>query len=371
MNIIKILYIITLSELGGAQSHLHDLITNLPSNIDPYLVAGKRGWLTDELEAIGVKVEIVETLVRHISPVKDIKAIFDIKKIIERINPDIVHCHSSKAGFIGRIAAEICGVKSVFTAHGWAFTEGVPKTNKNIYSFLEKSIANWTAKIICVSEYDRKLALQVMPRQKEKLVAIHNCIPDKIFAKNTQINDQETIKLIMVGRFSPQKNFCSLLRALSILKKEQIIFETSLVGEGTDFIKTKDFAQELDLSTDVKFLGARTDVDKLLVEHDVFLLITNWEGFPITILEAMREGLPIIASDVGGVSEAVRDNVNGFLVPRNDDEKLVACLRKINSERTNLQQMGVNSRNCFEKNFVVKNMLEKTLEVYESVLTEK
>lgn len=364
----NLLYIITNGDLGGAQIHLLQLIRNLPANYHVAVIIGDTGWLYQELQKQGIKVYYVRTLVREISPVKDTLALLTLRRIIDEVKPDIVHCHSSKAGFLGRIAAKVCHIPAVFTAHGWAFTEGVNSSKRLIYKILENMAAKWTEKIICVSEYDRQLGLKAISNGDRKLVTIHNGI---VYLPKWGIEQDRItsgrVRLIMVARFSSPKDQTLLLKALSILKTEGFRFETTLVGDGPSLEPTKMLASELGVKEDVYFAGARSDVDDLLVKQDIFVLTSNWEGFPISILEAMRQGLPVISSDVGGVNEAVIDGETGFLIPRGDVEYLVKRLRELSNNPELCKAMGCKGREKFEEFFAVEKMLEKTVHVYQEV----
>ncbi|MPL68875.1 O-antigen biosynthesis glycosyltransferase WbnH [bioreactor metagenome] len=365
-SLYKLLYIITLPDLGGAQVHLNELIFKLPQNIVPYIIIGQEGWLSEKLRERTKNVFIVDSLVRPISPLNDIKAVFEIKKIMQSIQPDIVHCHSSKAGFIGRFVAKLCCVPAVFTAHGWAFTEGVSPKKQRIYKFLEKRMAAWTEKIICVSEYDKKLALSVMPEYEYKLAAIHNGIT------NTQIQLEEKyqpdiFRMVMVARFSSQKNQRQLIDAVDELNSEGLMIQLHLIGDGPQYEDCLKYATSKLNGEQIKFLGARQDVGSLLVNYDVFCLISNWEGFPISILEAMRAGLPIIASDVGGVSEAVEDGKTGFLVPRGNIESLKEKIKYYYLRRETTARMGLMGKVKFEKHFTTGIMMKHILGIYQGI----
>lgn len=365
----KILYIITLPDLGGAQVHLYEIITNLLKCVNCYLIVGKTGWLTDKLTNMKERIYIVESLVRHISLKEDLNAIFKIKKLIDRLRPDLVHCHSSKAGFIGRIAARLCNVPSVFTAHGWAFTDGVSKQKQYIYKFLEKSMSRWTKKIICVSEFDRTIAIKAMPSSNNRIITVHNGIPDIKFSQQGCF-ECEVLSLVMVARFSVQKDHRLLIQAIFDLNRVNPVFHLTLVGDGPLYEKEKLLVKELGIVDKVSFLGARTDVEKILSTQDVFLLISNWEGFPISILEAMRQGLPVIASDVGGVSEAVEDGVNGFLIPRGNKEVLKQRLLEMYRDKKKCFIMGEKSREKYLLHFSSDEMMNKIQKVYEEILED-
>ena len=363
-NQLKVLYIITSGNLGGAQVHLNELISGLSENIKAYVIMGERLWLWDEMTKLNVQLFHLESLVRSISVVDDIKSIFYLTKIINEVRPDLIHCHSSKAGFLGRIAGKICCIPIVFTVHGWAFTEGVSLKKRVVYRMLERMAAKWTSKVICVSEYDRQLGLEAMPESGHKLVTIHNGIRDMAPPQKNNCEKHAVLRLIMVARFSQPKEQTSLIQAVDLLKKQGIRFHLTFVGEGPELVRNQKLAEALQLSDDVQFLGSRLDVDKILSCHDIFVLISKWEGLPISILEAMQQGMPVIATNVGGVCEEVSAGETGFLIPPGDLEGLVDCLRELH-DNTNLRvKMGISSRERFAQLFTLEAMLVKTLAVY-------
>lgn len=360
-SILKIAYIITLPDLGGAQSHVYELMKNIRDmyHVTPVLIIGKRGWLTEKAEDMQIETHIVPDLVREISPIHDFMANIAIQKLLQKIQPDIVHCHSSKAGIIGRWAAKRCHIPAIFTAHGWAFTEGVPENKRKIYRFIEKMAGTWCKKIICVSDYDKNLAMREIPKLSNKLITVHNCIPDTKYRKNwNEYNEANPLQIITVARFSPQKKIKETLQILAESLKRQMAIHITFIGDGPQFNEFVNYAKELHLENNVTFLGARTDVEKLLPQFDLFLLLSNWEGFPISIIEAMRAGLPVMASDVGGVKEAVIHGENGWLIPR-DDSTAIEILENILKNKKCLIQSAQNARCSYEQRFTIDHMVKK------------
>lgn len=357
----KVAYVITLPDLGGAQSHVYELMKNMRAmyQVIPVLITGKKGWLTEQAQKLDIEIYIIPDMVREISPIHDWKANRELQRLFRKIQPDLVHCHSSKAGILGRWAAKQCGIPSVFTAHGWAFTDGVPETKRKIYRLAEKIAGMWCKKIICVSEYDRELALKEVPALRDKMVTVHNCITDTEYQKDwNQYNLQKNIEIVTVARFSPQKR---ILESIDLIKKAMdahLPLRFTFIGEGPLYKQALSYAAQQGVGQVVTFLGARTDVEKLLPQYDLFLLLSNWEGFPISILEAMRAGLPVMASDVGGVKEAVKDWENGWLIPR-DESQLLGLLSKISMDKRQLMKMGKKSRSLFNEHFQVINMIKQ------------
>ncbi|ENA3446243.1 glycosyltransferase family 4 protein [Yersinia enterocolitica] len=365
----KILFIITkANEIGGAQTHIKDLCIRLQQDgHEPQVIVGETGALVDILHSYNIKVYIFPLLVREITPIKDIKCIFKLRKLIKEINPDIVTLHSSKAGIVGRLSLIGSGVPVVFTAHGWSFANGVSGNKKLIYIWIERICSLFTDKIITVSEQDKILAIKYKVAAEDKQVVIHNGIPEKTTLYEKE--NSECVRLISVARFCEQKDHETLLKALCLIKNSN--WNITLIGKGPDFGKIKFLADELGLSSKIFFLGERLDVENLLSLSDVFLLISNWEGFPISILEAMRASLPVIASDVGGVNEAVKDNINGFLVNRKDVKDLAYKIEKLINDRHLRDTMGKQGECYFRNEFSFDVMYEKNLAIYKKVINNK
>jgi glycosyltransferase involved in cell wall biosynthesis len=177
---------------------------------------------------------------------------------------------------------------------------------------------------------------------------------------------QTPVRLVMVARFGAQKDHPTLLRALAGLL--DLPWEIDLIGDGELMAQTQALAAELGLSNRIHFLGQRRDVDLLLARAQVSILATNWEGFPLSILEAMRAGLPVIATEVAGIGESVQDGETGYLVPRGDVEVLRDRIRRLLTDATLRTRLGAAGRTRFEQHFTLPLFVQNTLAVYEEVV---
>ena len=360
----KLLYIITRSEQGGAQVHLMELLKGYNARFNLHLATGERGFLVEEAAKLGVKVHILESLVHKPHPVKDLKGVKEIRSLLRELGPDMLHLHSSKAGLLGRLAARLEKVPAVFTAHGWAFTEGSSWKRKAIAIPSEALAARMGGHIITVSKYDYELAIRYRVARPEWMTVIHNGITDVRTRANPGKNDVP--RIVMIARFALPKDHAILLRALSRLKDLQ--WELDMVGDGPLVKPSKRLAEELGLRNRVRFMGTRRDVAEIMANGHLFVLASNYEGFPVSIIEAMRAGLPVVASNVGGVSEAVIDGATGFLVPRGDIEGLSNRLERLLRNPALRAQMGAKGRRRYEMHFTAEQMLRKTMKVYELIL---
>jgi len=361
----KLLFLITRAEHGGAQTHLFELIDGFRSAFEVHLATGEEGFLTVEARRLGIQVHILPNLIQPLNFLRDVLAFKEILSLIRLLRPSLVHAHSSKAGFLGRLAARAAGVPAVFTAHGWGFADGVSWRRKMVATIGERVASRFSNGIITVSEADRELALRYRVVPLRSMTVVHNGVRDTSEQSHPDAGDAAHI--VMVARFSPQKDQALLLKAL-VGQEEP--FRLSLVGEGPKQTAVQVLAKELGLSGRVKFLGACGDVSRILAGANVFVLTSNWEGLPISILEAMRAGLPVIASDVGGVREAVVDGETGFLVDRGNLVMLRSRLLQLLGDPELRKKMGEAGRQRYLEHFAVEQMLEATLRVYTEVLKE-
>lgn len=358
----KILYIITRSDHGGAQVAVLDLVRNLPSEYRPVVAAGEYGFLQEECDKVGIPFRYVPGLVQPMRPFRDLKALWYLRGMIRRVKPDIVHVHTSKAGLLGRVAAWLNGTPSVFTAHTWSFDEGVPRLRRWISIPLERMAATLCDKIITVSDANTEKAIRSSVTKRSNLVRIWNGVPDSPFRAAPGTHSTPTI--IMVARMVPQKDFANLLEAVSTLPGK---WRMKLVGDGPNRPHLQAQCTALGLDERVEFLGNREDVAMLLSQADIFVLSTNWEGLPISILEGMRAGLPVVASDVGGVKEQVIHGETGFITRPRDPADLRAHLQVLLESPGFMARMGEAGRRRFEAEFRIDMSVNKTVEIYQSV----
>ena len=360
----KILYVLTKSDLGGVSKYLLELSKGLSDKIKPYYIMSGEGYFSEELKKLGVTEEQI-FFVQMTNSIIDLKTHFQsiIKtlKIIKQIKPDIIHCNSTTGGIIGRVCGTIMRIPVVFTAHGWAFTNGICLWKRIFYKALETCLAIFTGKIICVSEYDRQIGIKTMPYFRNKMITIHNGITDVADKYIKKEFSKDELKIIMVSRFCPQKDPYTLILAVRELAEEGYNILLDLYGYGEELDKVLDCIKKQN-NANINYKGEISDVTPILKNYDLYALISNWEGLPIGIIEAMRAGLPILVSDVGGNSECIRDN--GFIVKR---QNVIDCKKQIKAlwdNRENITILGQNSRTFYKQEFLSQKMTEKTLEEY-------
>tara|TARA_R110002096_G_scaffold16106_15_gene55051 strand:+ start:116 stop:1159 length:1044 start_codon:yes stop_codon:yes gene_type:complete len=311
--------------------------------------------------------ECVNAMGRSINPLKDLEAMAAIRNAVAKFAPDIVSAHASKGGAIARVACLGMGIPVLYTPHCWSFVEGFP--NAKVYEVAERLLAPFARRIIAVCQQEREFGLARRVGNSDQTVFVHNGVTDSDTAQLLKTGDEQSdnpIRLVMVGRFEEQKDQTLLLRAMAELKESN--WKLKFVGDGPSREVCMDLAMSLQIEQRVEFVGYSSNVDDELRDCDVFLLISNWEGFPRSILEAMRSGLPVVTSDVGGCNEAVVDGETGRVVKKGDLNGLVDALRELIDDPKLRKRMGKQGRARYEKNFTFQVMYQKYLSLYQAVL---
>jgi glycosyltransferase involved in cell wall biosynthesis len=325
------------------------------------LGTGETGYLTEAAMTLGIRTHVIPGLVQPMRPLQDLKALWQCFRLIRSVRPDIVHTHTSKAGVVGRLAARLAGVPSIFTAHTWCFAEGTSWKWKMVGIPVERIAARCAARIITVSEANRASALSHRIASPKKFVTVHNGIADS--PHRAKPGEKAVPRIVMVARFSEQKAQGLLIEAVAQIRMP---FRLLLVGDGPLRPAVEQQVAKLNLGDRVEFLGQRLDIAEILASSDIFTLFTNWEGFPISILEAMRAGLPVVASDVNGVREAVADGSTGFLAQAGDVTMFRQRLEQLLQDASLRDEFGTAGRRRFEKEFTVEAMLSRTAGLYRS-----
>jgi glycosyltransferase involved in cell wall biosynthesis len=367
MSPLRIAFVVTRSDaIGGAQVHVRDLAQALRD--EGHLVrvwVGGRGPFVDALRQRGVDVVPLRHLVAPLRPLADLRAVIELRRALASFRPDLVTLHSSKAGALGRLAARGSGVPVVYTAHGWPFVEGVPLLGRATYRWVERLVAPLADRLVTVSEHDRRLARRAGVGTDAQLVCVHNGVPD-VPARLRARPGEGPVRLVVVARLDVPKDPFTLLRALATLRARPWTLEW--IGDGPRRAPAEQLAACLGLADRCRFVGARDDVAERLSRASVLVLPTDREGLPLVVLEGMRAGLPVIASAVGGIPEAVLSGRTGLLVPPADAPALAHALASLVDDPRARMRLGAAGRRRYEACFSFERQRAATLDVYRSLL---
>jgi glycosyltransferase involved in cell wall biosynthesis len=323
MKKIKVVHIITKLELGGAQINTIYTYKNLnPEEFETYLVCGPGGILTNKIEKSD-RFIIIEGLQREINPVKDLKTFFQVFKVLKKINPDIVHTHSSKAGIIGRMIAFILKVPVIIhSVHGFSFSPFQSFLKRNFFMVSEKIVSKLTTHFIFVSNDDIKLAKQ-KKLVKNNYTLIRSGFQTGRFSKKssdlTYIRKKYNIKdkdLVcgVIAPFKPQKGLFHLIEIASMIlkKRKDVIF--FIAGDGKLREEIEYRLREKRISENFKLPGFIFDIENAIDIFDIGISTALWEGLPQSLIQMRLKKKPIVASNISGNIEVIKHNENGYLI---------------------------------------------------------
>jgi glycosyltransferase involved in cell wall biosynthesis len=335
----RVVLLVTLAGVGGAQRYVAELATVLAADYDVVVAAHGDGPLPAAVRAAGARHVPLRHVRRRVGP-RDALGLLEVMALLARERPAVLHANSSKAGILGRAAAVLTGVPvRVFTAHGWAFGahDGVAGT---LYRWADRAAAPLTTAVICVAESERRAGLAARACRPARTWVIHNAVDVAAQPRAALRGDPPVV--VAVGRLAAPKDPLTLVGALARLAPGS--FRAVLVGDGPLRAAVAAAVRAAGLDGAVTLTGDRRDLAPLLAGADVFALASRSEGFPISVLEAMAAGLPVVASDVGGVGEAVVDGATGRLVPPGDPDALAAALRDVLADGARRRAMGAAGR---------------------------
>ncbi|MGB9780048.1 glycosyltransferase family 4 protein [Caldanaerobacter sp.] len=369
MNKVQILYIIRKAE-GGMKRHLLSLINFLDKG--KYHLGVVCSFDKETLQYLKNKgIEVFELEIGDgFSLVEDMKTIRRLRSIIKEFKAEIVHMHGFKAAFVGRIAALGLPVKTVVTFHNFPqYGEGKGFKNRVIL-FLLRYLNKRTDAFIAVSEALKKEVVRAEKINGDKVHVIYNCL-EQSFYKEKPFDLRGSFKLpsdaFVVGtvaRLIPSKGVQDLIDLAFLMKEENVFF--FVAGEGPYRGELERKIREKGLEKKVFLLGFINDIQSFLKSLDVFILPSHKEGFGISVLEAMKEGVPVIAYSVGGVPEIVKDRVNGFLVEKEDIKGLYEALERLLKDADLRRTFSLKGKETAEK-FNCEEMVKKTKEIYERI----
>lgn len=336
----RVAYVITRLDVGGAQETVVALASALPRpSFDVTVLAGSEVEAGDsiapELRRLSVEVVLLGELRSSIRPAADLRAVWALRRELLRIKPDIVHTHSSKAGVIGRVAARMSGRPAVVhTVHGWSFHSHQPAPVAVFFRTVERLLARWTDALVVVASRDRELGLEHRIGDDHR----YHLIPSGILLGGGRgVEPQELpegepeFRVAFVGRLAAQKNPLLAIRGFALFRRQVPRSRLLLVGDGPLRREVSQAIQQLGLQDAVELLGIRRDVRRLLRQADAFLLTSDWEGMPRTVLEAAAEGVPVVTCLVGGLAELIEHDVSG-IVHDGTPEGVASALQRLRGD---------------------------------------
>jgi glycosyltransferase involved in cell wall biosynthesis len=343
---------------------------------DVELICGAGGPLIAAAQAAGVPVHVMPDLVRPVAPLKDCRALLRLYRLFRSRRYHIVHTHSVKAGFLGRLAAWCAGVPLIIhTLHGVPFR--ISRDFKSLfYIYYEWALGHITRCLVCVGEVLRQEISVLKIAPERKLATIYSGIDFSSYApKHTTLETKQKLGLESawpivgcIGRLSEQKAQEYLVEAIGFLKDKYPHVKLLLVGEGGLRAVLEKQIEQRRLWNNVVLLGERDDIADLLNIFDVYAMSSRWEGVGRALTEAMHMGLPIIATPVNGVVELVTHEESGLLVPPENPQALADAIDRLASDRELATRLSANARERAAELMGSERMVLAIEELYERLM---
>lgn len=343
----KILQVITRSELGGAQTVVVQLANALCREHQVILAAGEGdGKMWDMVDNRVVR-EHCPHLQRALSPKNDLLAAIELRRLYKKHKPDVVHLHSSKAGVLGRLVFP--SKRTIYTVHGFdsvriAFRKFLP---------VERTMQHFSRATVGVSNYDRKNLIS--ERINKNIHTIYNgiCRPDCSQMQQMEIFDKYDKIILTIARLSPPKD-------------PKLFIETARLLPNYGFVwigNQEEVTQFGEIPSNCHFLGNIVNAGAYCSKADIFMLPSNYEGLPMVIIEAMSFGKPVVASNVGGVSEIVRNGENGYVLD-NSPELFAQHIATIIEDKELYDRFAEASLQIYNSELTIDKMVGGYMELY-------
>ncbi|MBS0029810.1 glycosyltransferase family 4 protein [Chitinophaga sp. 22321] len=362
----RVLETIRQGKIGGGESHVLDLVASLDKTaFEPIVLSFTDGPMITALEKLGVPAYVIAS-----EKAFDISVWKKVRKFIEEQRIDIVHVHGTRANTNVLWAARNLGLPVVYTIHGWSFHDGLHPLTRRLRVAAEKFITRKTQVNICVSESNRQTGIKAFNGFSG--VVVRNGVNLQKFNPDAAYPDvrgaygipADKLLLCYIARMTYQKDPVSMIHAFAAALKSRPELHLLMIGDGELKEAAVQAAKELQVENHVTFDGFRQDVPAVLNAADIYCLPSLWEGFPIGVLEAMAMGKAVIASDVDGTREAVKDGENGLLVPAENSTALAMAIVKLATDGALRQSLQQNAKAAIVEHFNVTGMTEKISAVY-------
>ena len=347
---------------GGVTRHVIDLVNGLDPErwaVDLACPPGSEPWL-ELADRTGVTLHAL-------APGKEPRPsdVLDLRRLLGlAARADVVHAHASKAGFTTRLAAALRGKRSatVFTPHAWSFW--ARDRRSRAWLALERRAAHWCRTIVAVSDAERRAGLDARVGREAQYRVIHNGIDADAFDRPRRV---VAGRVVVVGRLAAQKRPDVAVRALARVRERFPEATLDLAAHGPLEAETAALVGELGLDDHVRLVKGGADVAELLSEAACFLLTSDYEGLPYTVLEAMAAGVPVVATRVGGVPEQVVDGETGFLFESGDPSAAAAAVERILADPEAAARLGEAGRELVRREFGRERMVSETVALYDEL----
>ncbi len=361
----NILIITSRADFGGGPKHISGLLNHLNDKINFYIACPKDYPYYDMFSSMIGEKRIAVIPHRRFSLLRFVSLI----KFVKREKIDLIHSHGKGAGIYSRMLSPFTGIPVIHTFHGLHIGE-YNSVKRVLYLLVEKILSLFTKEFITVSDSERNQILLNKITNKNKLNKIENGVEiprDKTASFNTT---ERKLNIVTISRFDFAKNSFLLIPILKELinKKSKFNFTISILGEGKGKENFKNEIASEGLSDNFKLLGAQINIAGYLINSFCYISTSKWEGMPLGVIEAMAVGLPVIATDVTGNKDVVKNNVNGFLFEIEKPEEAAAFILRLAEDNDLWNRLSNSSKELTQKYYSAERMANETLDLYNRIL---
>jgi glycosyltransferase involved in cell wall biosynthesis len=381
---VKVVHLITLLEMGGAQGNTLYTVEHLsPVQFETHLWAGHGAYwdrFATEHPRLSPRLRFFSNLVRPLNPFRDAVAILQLWRALKQTKPRILHTHSSKAGILGRIAARLAGVPIVIhTFHGFGFNDQQAPWTRAFFIWLERRIAPLAAKLIFVSQSNLEEARELGIGVPAQHMLIRSGVPLAAIAKIAQQTDRLVVRaklgikpdaklITTIGPFKPQKNLVDFIRMGSAVAAKLPQAHFLMIGDGAQREILQRLALELRIADRLSMPGWREDIVALLAASDAFVLTSLWEGLPRSLVEALQVGVPCFCYATDGVRDLYGPS-DPNVVNRKDWGKLADRIVATLLDPVETAQQVARDRAKITLDFDIDVMVNQQERLYQCLLT--
>jgi len=359
----KILILSTNSDLAGVPRHIQQIALGLSSTIDFIFVFGQSSFLSQILHNHGHRVFVIDGMTSNINPLSDLVSMFKLLMIVLNTKPDIIHCHSTKAGMIGRIVALFTHTKWLYTVHGWGW-RGLSDSIQAVVIYIEKILSMVPRGFyIFVARDVMNQSYNILNINPKRCIVIHNGVSKPILQ---QYPSNDELQILMPARVCSAKDHSTLLKAFELFRNPQsrLVF----CGHGTNSSEFISLAKSLAplMFDNISFCGPCYNMNPLYSRADIVALTSHFEALPMVIIEAFSCSKAVVATNVGGISELITSGKNGLLVRHGNVGDVVDALTFFSVSETR-SAFGLRAFESFQRCFSQEQMIESLYSVYHRI----
>jgi len=360
--------------LCGPESQAIDMCSNLDrGRFETIIVYSKGGRLRREFENIGIQVEQFDTKSKF-----NLAEVLYLYRLIKVNDIDVLQTHGPRVDFFGAIAAKLAGIPHIITRHVAISQHLLSNFRKKLYASFDNIAMKWAAKVITVSHVVEDDLVENQGVVRDKIVTIVNGVDLNRFS---MIDKKASIKIRsefgidagmhvvgMIAQLSYWKGVAYFLSAIPSILSRCKYARFLIIGDGPERANLEALAERLGISQQVIFGGFRRDIPEIIASMDIVVLSSLREGLPLVLLESMAMGKPVVATNVGGVSELVQDGETGFIIAPRSPDTLAEAVTILLASAQRAREFGRAGRHRVEQYFSFDQMLKKYEEVYKLVV---